>query len=310
MSVAPILERTRTAMESGKWWTIPWWQDEKYYKDGFASMESTETAFCELIRTFDAKWMLCQKTNGSPPFSHQIAIQLLTEGLLPFQFLYELGGNLHTVRAAGLLGDIERRLKNPEEYWEAAAFELKFSSSLIRTGYKVERNYLSGKGQHNCDLKVSKGSETVFFEIKTPWDLSAQNQQIINEAQSRFYTKLVNDDIKKEEDFTSSPLSSKSEMDKVFRLIRYAVNKQIPEEGPGVVIVESPHALNWNKFALMAEKRFQGRKKYPALSSVILIQTLFQDGKICHYSSIVFNPWASVDIKSSAVLKLFCNMND
>jgi hypothetical protein len=47
--------------------------------------------------------------------------------------------------AAGLLGDIERRLKNPKEYWEAA-FELKFLSSLIRTGYKVERNYLLGKG--------------------------------------------------------------------------------------------------------------------------------------------------------------------
>lgn len=310
MSAAPIIERMKETLKTGKWWAIPWWRDKKYYKDGFASMESAETAFCELIRTFDAKWMLGQKTNGSPPFLHQIAIQLLTEGLLPFQFLYELGINLHTVRAAGLLGDIERRLKNPKEYWEAAAFELKFLSSLIRTGYKAERNYLSGKGQHNCDFKVSKGSETVYFEIKRPWDLSAQNQQIINQAQSHFYTKLLNDDIKKEEDFTSSPLSSKSEIDKVFRLIRYAVNNQIPEEGPGVVIVESPHALNLNEFALMAERRFQGRKKYLALSAVILIQTRFHDDKICHNSSIVFNPRASIDIKSSAVLKLFRNMND
>lgn len=96
----------------------------------------------------------------------------------------------------------------------------------------------------------------------------------------------------------------------MFRLIRYAVNNQIPKEGSGVVIVESPHALNWNEFASMAEKRFQGRKKYPALSAVILIQTLFLDGNICHNNSVVFNPKASIDIKSSDVLKLFRNMND
>lgn len=138
-------------------------------KTALLPKKNVETAFCELKRTFDAKWMLGQKTNGSPPFFHQIAIQLLTEGLLPFQFLYELGINLHTVRTADLLGDIERRLKNPKEYWEAAAFELKFLSRLICARYRVERNYPSGKGRHNCDFKVSKGSETVFFEIKRPW---------------------------------------------------------------------------------------------------------------------------------------------
>jgi hypothetical protein len=310
MSIAPILERTKTALKTGEWWTIPWWQDEKYYKNGFACRDSAATAFNELKRTFDPEWMLGQKINSIPPFSHQIAVQLMTEGLLPFQFLYELGINLHTARGAGLIGDIERRLKSPKEYWEAAAFELKFLSSLIRSGYNVERNYRSGKGRHNCDFKVSKGSETVFFEIKRPWKVSAQNQEIINQARSHFYTKLLSDDIRKEEDFTSSPLSSKSEVDKVFRLIRYAVNNQIPEEGPGVVIVESPYALNWNEFALMAEKRFQGRKKYPALSAIILIQPLFQDGKICHNSRIVFNPQASIDIHSLPVMEVLNNMNE
>jgi hypothetical protein len=154
-------------------------------------------------------------------------------------------------------------------------------------------------------LQSLKRIRNSFFEIKRPWEISAQNQQIINEAQSHFYTKLLNDDIKKEEDFASSPLSSKSESDKVFRLIRDAVNNQIPEEGPGVVIVESPHALNWNEFALMAEKRFQGHKKYPALSAVILIHTLFQEGNICHSGGIVFNPRESIDMKSAAVLKFF-----
>jgi hypothetical protein len=310
MSGAQILERTKTALKIGKWWTIPWWRDEKYYKDGFASEKSAETAFCELIRTFDAKWMLEQKTNGSPPFLHPIANHLMTEGLLSFQFFYQIGINLHTARIAGLIGDIERRLKNPKVYWEAAAFELKFLSSLIRNRYKVEPNYPSGKGRHNCDFKVSKESETVFLEIKRPWELIAQNQQIINKSQLLFFTKLLNDDIKKEDDFTSSPLSSRAEANKVFRVIRDAANDQLPEGGPGIVIVESPHALNLSEFAVIAEKRFQGRKKYPALSAVILIQTFFQNSKICHNSRIVFNPQASIDIKSSPVIELFRNMNE
>jgi hypothetical protein len=61
---------------------------------------------------------------------------------------------------------------------------------------------------------------------------------------------------------------------------------------------------------LIAEKRFQGRKKYSTLSAVILVQTLFQDGKICHNSGIVFNPQAAIDINSSAVIELFRNLNE
>ena len=305
MSASPINERKKETIKTGKWWSIRWWQDNKYYEDSPFSRKDVEAAFNELINVFDAQWMLEQKMNGTPPFWHQIAIQLVTEGPLPFQFLFELGSNLHTARKACLLGDIEKRLKNPKEYWEAAAFELKFLSSWIRTAHKVERNFPSGKGRHNCDFRVSKGSESVFFEIKRPWKLIARNQQIINKIRSDFSTKLLNDDIKKEEDFTSSPLSSRAEADKVFRVIRVAANDQIPKGGPGIVIVEAPYSLNESEFALMAEKRFQGRKKYPALSAIILIQPLFQDGKIGHNSHIVFNSQASIDIRSSPVIEPF-----
>lgn len=305
MSASLIIERTKETLKTGRWWAIPWWRDGKYYEDGLFPRNIAEAAFNELIAVFDAKWMLGQKRNGTPLFLHRIANQLVAEGLLPFQFLCELGINLHTARTACILGDIERRLKNHKEYWEAAAFELKFLSSAIRTGYEVKPNYPSGKGRHNCDFKVSEGSEAVFLEIKRPRELIARNQQIINKAQTHFFDKLLNDDIKKEEDFTSSPLFSHAEANKVFRVMRDAANDQIPEGGPGIVIVESPHALNWSEFALMAEKRFQGRKKYPALSAIILIQPLFQDGKICHNSRIVFNPQASIDIHSSPVIELF-----
>jgi hypothetical protein len=303
-----ILERARIALECGEWWYIPWWKNEKYYGSGFASKKKAENAFRELIRTFDAKWMLGQRTNGNPFFSHQMAIRLMEEGESPFQFLCELGDNLHTARRAGLLGDIERRLKNSKEYWEAAVFELNLLARLLRNRYKVERNHSSGKGRHNCDFKVSKKSETVFLEIKRPKELIARNLQIVNEAQSRFVHKLLQEDRNnsaREEDFASPPLSSRVEANKVFRIIRDAANYQIPISGPGIVIVNSPDSLNWNEIETIAEKRFSGRKPYANLSAVILTKTLFHESKIQHESRIIINERASVDMKSSAILELF-----
>ena len=304
MSGAPIIERTKEALKTGKWWMIPWWQEDKYYyEEGFYTRDVAEIAFSELIRVFDDKWLLLQiKTvNNTLTFQHPLIYRFFEEGLLPFQFLCALGIELHTVRTAGLLGDIERRLKNPNEYWEAAAFELNFLSRFLRSGYKVERNYPSGKGCCNCDFKVSKDSETVFIEIKRPREFSKRNQETINRAQKHFYSQLLNDNIKAE-DLTSAPLSSKNEAEKVFRLIHYAANNQIPDGGPGIVIVEAPHVLNWSEFAAMAERRLRGRKKYSAISAVILIQASFQEGRICYNSIAAFNSQANFDIKSSPAL--------
>jgi len=307
MSVVSIIDRTKEALKTGRWWIPAWWRDNIYYEDDTFDRDIADAAFNELVTVFDAKWMIEQKSNGNPPFPHQIANQLVTEGHLSFQFLYELGVNLLTVKAANLLGDIERRLKSYKEYWEAAAFELQLLSCFIRAGYAVERNYPSGKGRCNCDLKVSKRSETYFLEIKRPRELSVQNKQIINKTQSQFFTKLMSNDIIQEEDITSSRLSSRAEVDKVFRLIRYAANKQIPEIGPGIVIIESPYILDWNEFefAVMDGKKFQRRKKYPALSAVILTQPFFHSGKICYTNHIVFNPQATINIKSSAIMEIF-----
>lgn len=67
MSAAPIIERMKETLKTGKWWAIPWWRDEKYYKDGFASRKSAETAFRELIRTFDEKWSWYRKLTAVHP---------------------------------------------------------------------------------------------------------------------------------------------------------------------------------------------------------------------------------------------------
>ena len=103
MSASPILVRTKTALITGEWWTIPWWQDEQYFKDGVVSRESAEMAFSELIKVFDAEWLLGQRINSGPPLLHPIATHLMAEGLLPFRFFFELGMNIKTARDYGLL---------------------------------------------------------------------------------------------------------------------------------------------------------------------------------------------------------------
>src|SRR3972149_8443871 len=206
-----ILERLKITLETGKWYAIPWWRKDGYYENDLANREKVEIAFNELIRVFDGKWMLEQiiiNNNKHPSFLHPFAYRLIEEGNSNFQFLYSLGLNLYTVRKADIIGDLERRLKNSTEYWEAAAFELKFLSAFIQQGFDIEKSYKSNKGKTgkcNCDFKISKGNETVFLEIKRPKDVHSHNIEIINKDQKRFYTQLFNEDIKIE-NFSGEPL--------------------------------------------------------------------------------------------------------
>ncbi len=305
----PIMERSKSVRETGIWWLLPWWRDEQDYKDNIASRAEIDTAFSELIKTFDAKWLLNQKTDGNIPLEHLIASHLVAGGKMPFKFLYDIGINLHTVRLANLLGDIERRLKSQKEYLEGVLLELKFLARFIRAGYKIEPHYPSGIGRHNCDFKISRETETVYLEIKRPWQLSAHNRKIISEIYSNFIPRLLTDSINNDSDFTSSPLSSRSEADKVFRIVRDAANNQIPKNGPGIVAVASPFALNRTEFEIIADKRFQGQKKYPSLSAVVLIESSFHENQISHNSHFTYNRQANIDIKSWPLISFFHNLD-
>jgi hypothetical protein len=354
MNGSKIIERVNNTLTTGEWWSIPWWEEDKYYGDGLFTKKEAETAFNELINTFDAKWMIEQRDavianakewfenhrqevdnnpqllyyrqkldNASEPSeafkvcqlmgfqaSHHLFNNFFAEGLSPFQFLCSLGLDLHTVRKADPLRDLVRRLKNPKEYWESAAFELKLLAQFLRKGFKVKRNYKSGNGKCNCDFNASKRNETVFLEIKRPKKFHRQNEEIIKRSQNRFYTKLVNENIEMEDTMGES-LSYKVEIDKVFRLIRYAANKQIPRKGPGIVIVESPHALGWSEFEDAAKKRFQNRRKYSHISAVVLVRALFntKKGSICHNINIILNPHAKIDISSFDAVKITNALN-
>lgn len=212
--MSKINERCKITLKTGKWWTIPWWQDNQYYTDGLYTVEQAEIAFNELINVFDEKWMLSLKNAGiSPPFLHQFANQLLTGGLSTFQSLCSLGLDLHRVREAGLVGNLIKRLKNPQSYWEAAAFELQLLSHLLSQGFEAVPNYKSGKGNCNCDFKISKENETIFLELKRPKDMHRSNEEICDRALNRFLTSLHDGS---EIQSLGEPLLSNVELNKIY----------------------------------------------------------------------------------------------
>ncbi len=51
-----ILERTKIMRETGNLWSVPWWQDDKYYGDGTISREDAQRAFSELKTIYDNSW--------------------------------------------------------------------------------------------------------------------------------------------------------------------------------------------------------------------------------------------------------------
>jgi hypothetical protein len=227
---------------------------------------------------------------------------------LPFQFLYELGINLHSARAAGLLGDIERRLKNPKEYWEAASFELKLLSHFLRHRFYVRRNYRFGKGKHNCDFKISKGNETVFLEVKRLKEFHRYNEEVMKRGSNHLMASLL-ENVSERGCFAGKPFSAKVELNKVFYHIKYAVNNQISVEGTGVVMAELPWTLNLalddkEKFEKIVKMKFWSSEKYRHLSAIVFVESKYNKNKICHNIHIMKNPYAKIDISSYSAIEI------
>lgn len=276
-------------------------------------MEQAETAFSELIQVFDAEWMLKQRVNGTPPFIHHLANWLLAEGLSPFQSLCSLGLDLHRVREAGLVGNLIRRLKNPQEYWESATFELQLLSHLLSQDFDVESNYKSGKGNCNCDFKISKENETIFLELKRPKDMHGRNEEICNKALNRFLTSLHDGS---EIQSLGEPLLSNVELNKIFKNhVLKAVNKQLPFDGAGGIVIESRWALDyWEEFKVMANRRFKNKDKYSHLSFIAVVRSLFNGRedrcRFEHQIKILLNPYARIDTSSSGALQAIHALSD
>lgn len=307
--------RFQNAIETGHWWCHPWWQDETYYEKGVYSRELAKIAFSELRLIYNEKWMLrnIRKKTGNLQVLHPAANILLPEGLSPFATLYSLGHNLYVARKENLIDDdLVRRLTNPTEYWEAACFELKLLSLFLDHGYKVERNYCVGKGKKgksNCDLKVTKEHETIYIEIKRPHKIHRDNEAVMLSAAYEVISRAMKDTVDPSPPI-AKPLSSKKEIEKVFRWIREATKKQLPDKGLGVVIVESPLVMpSTGQIQAIADRRFRNRGIYSPLSAAVLIDSYLDKDGIRNNVNIICNPHARVDVSTYESLKLLSSLS-
>ena len=111
-------------------------------------------------------------------------LNLFAEGKSYFEFLVALGRDLLDVREADLLGDLDNRLKATNNY-EGAYFELRILAYLKRKGFSIQRDPPSGRDKKKGDIRVSKGSEVLFVELKSLLKPSEINNNI-----SRISNKL------------------------------------------------------------------------------------------------------------------------
>jgi hypothetical protein len=307
-----ILVRFKSIFNTGRWWAIRWWQGEQYYKDGRFTKEQVETAFNELIKVFNAKWLLTQKTDNNPPFLHPLANLLLAEGQYPFQILCTLGLDLYRVRKFGLLKEsLMRRIKNPKEYWESAAFELRLLSHFLYQHFDIKRDYKSGKGERgncNCDFKISKGDEIIFLEAKRPKDMHRINKEICGKSSNRFKA-IILENSSCGNNLDGESLSLEPELKKIFRHILYAVNFQLPSDGASGVIIESRWPLDyWDIFKEMAYRRFSNHQ-YSHLSFIFVVDTFFDHEGFNHKIEILHNPHSDISVENYEIISAIHSLN-
>lgn len=136
-------------------------------------------------------YRLC-RMNGIKP-RHPLFDELFSEGLLPFKHLVALGRDLLAAKRNRLLGDLPKRLKDAQNY-PGAHFELEMLSYLVRKGFKIRRNPASQTGKKKADLRVEKGSEMLFIELKR-LELSPTNKNISNISNIIFRHIIFDPDI-------------------------------------------------------------------------------------------------------------------
>lgn len=61
LSKTGIHERMNITLKTGEWWAIPWWHQERYYKDSRFNRDDAERVFTMLKEIFDKSWLLDQR---------------------------------------------------------------------------------------------------------------------------------------------------------------------------------------------------------------------------------------------------------
>lgn len=149
------------------WWHSRWWLQEEYVRiySEKASTEEVDSAISRVTDLYDSKW--AEQT----PY-HPVYCWLLSQGLLPLQFLYQLGQDLLELDGSLRLSSVIADLRNPGNY-ESARFEMGIAAHLKMKGSRVEFRPPLPNGRE-ADFVAAYEGEQVYFEIKRFQDSRAQ----------------------------------------------------------------------------------------------------------------------------------------
>ncbi len=244
-------------------------------------------------------------------------LRFLGEGPLNFQYLTSLGDDLYILRSKGLRNKkLIIRLKNKENF-SGADFEVRFLAHFIRNGFAIERDYPSGKGNKNCDLRVSKGSgasaENVFIEITRPEDVCDENKRRYTEGMQQLlsslnegYERHIKDSLK-EFEIGRYSLSEEAEIKKIIPIIEKKAG-QLPDSGPGLIILSTPRGLNPESSSRIFENEVDMLlEKLPQLSAIVFSEGSFVECRIHYQINIFYNPKAKINISNSETIKAIEN---
>jgi len=405
MGMNNVIERYNIALKTGEWWNIQRWKDYYDDQKGEEIEDSFEVLKVifdakwvmgqrDHVITVTKEWLtnnedIVKKNNelsylkeelekvSKPSEAYQICGSILgyypvhplfndlfAEGKSHFEFLLALGRDLLDVGEADLMGDLYNRLKDTNNY-EGAFFELRILAYLKRRGFSIQRHPPSGIGMKEGDIRVSKGSEVLFVELKNLLKPSEVNKNISNISYKLFHevisglpgSYMLHLELSKnlcekaktkkglrnlwgsipsivqqlkeyivkrinngewgchtvhglaeyhlyqrqrassggQGSFTGLPFLQQAEIEKMFRnAVRNAVNK-LPQNRPGILMVELPFFIDSNMIRCGLTSRFKRNKhRYKHLSAVILIH---------NHMELVQNPYTVQDVTNYAAVK-------
>ncbi len=155
------------------WAKEKWWLAEEHsqvWTHHGISQQDVEDRLNHVTKVFTAEWQ-----ESEPP--HPVLYHLLTQGLLPLQFLYNLGENLRTVAECLRTKHVIDDLRLPDTY-ESALLELSIAAHLKRKSHDMEFRPRINTGKES-DFCATRGDQKVFFEIKHMQ--TSKRQEAMNE---------------------------------------------------------------------------------------------------------------------------------
>ena len=318
--MSTVLDGLKKVRQTGDLWASPWWGDAQYYINSKITRQEADLSFQVLRSVFTTEWasnyvgyLANAPTNEQLAQCHPVVYWILTQGIHSFQHSFLFGSDLSTLRNANLLDkDLINRLRDAHNF-PGAEFEVKIIAHFIREKFRVERDFPSGKGNKNCDIKISKEkggiSEYAFIEITRPEDVCYENKKRYAEGMAQLARSLGAGeeesirDVLREIGQGEYALSEAAEIKKIISKMEEKA-AQLPNNGPGLIVIYTPMALaprsSMGLFEAEVDTLLQ---TLPVVSAVVLFEAYFVVGFGIRYQTNVFlNPGAAIDLSTSETM--------